>query len=105
MSGLMESMAKKVRDLLLSILEKEAVKLALKKLLGSATSGGVRAWFIKFIIKNIVFDKAVEPITKAAFIEMNYYYSRHEGRKLIRELKESEDAEEYSRIIDNILNS
>jgi len=87
---------------LLSFLEKKVIKFALKKLLGNAVAGGLKAWFIKFFIKEILFDKAVEPL----LMEMGYGIDVAKGYFLVKRLdkaKEGDSVEDYDNVIDDIL--
>lgn len=89
---------------LINFLKGEAVKLALKKLLGSAIVGGPKAWAIQFIISNL-FDEIAKPIIKAAFTEIGYYFDVIEGKLIIKKLEEARadnDKKDYERAIDSI---
>lgn len=89
-------------------LESQAVKLALLKLLGSATVGGIRARIITYIVKNIIFDKALEPLMKEVFFSIGYSLDKIEGHYKIVRLKEarnSGDEDAYDNARDDIYNN
>lgn len=86
-------------------LQKEATKLLLKKLLGSAALAGPKAWLIKFVVSNFL-DEIAKPIAQAVVVELQYSWNVVEGKVLITRLdKAKEDGNEdaYNGTIDDIL--
>lgn len=97
---------KKIGSLLIDLLEQKAVKAALIKILGSATIGGFRAKLIAWFVKNIVFDKYLEPLMRDIFSSIGYQFDRIEGRVKIKHLKDAEargDQDAYDDAVDDIL--
>lgn len=91
---------------LINWLKGEAVKFALKKLLGSAMMGGFKAWLIKFIVETF-FEEIAEPVTKAVLIKGEWAYHRVEGSVLVKKLEtaiEDHNEDDYNSTIDDILN-
>lgn len=87
--------------------EEKAVKLALVKLLGSAKVGGFRAWVLTWIVKNIIFEKALEPLFKAIFKQIGYSMTVAEGHVKIQSLeaaRNSGDEDAYDEARDDIYN-
>ncbi len=83
----------------------QALRLALKKILGSAVIGGPKAWIIKFIISEL-FDEIGEPLIRAGLNQIGYYYDKIDGNIQIKKLKDARgknDADAYNRASDNIL--
>lgn len=95
---------RRILQVFIDLLKREAVKSALVKLLGSAALGGVRAWMIKFAVENL-FEQVAEPIIRASFIKLGYLYNRVEGNILVKRInKAKEDNHEgnYDSAIDDI---
>lgn len=81
-----------------------AVKAALKSLLGASYMIGFKAWLVKFIVTEL-FEEIGEPLIKAGFIRMGYYYDRVNGNiivKRIHEAREDENEQEYNNAIDDL---
>lgn len=88
----------------LVILEKEVIKLALKKILGSAAMGGFQGWLVKFLAKEL-FEEIAKPLIQAAFLQAGYLYDRVDGKIVankITEARENNDETEYNRHVDDI---
>jgi hypothetical protein len=98
-------MAKKtnLKDKILNFLGGQAVKLALKKILGSAAAGGFKAWLVKYVVTEL-YEEIGEPLVRAALNRVGYVYDKVEGKVLIKKLRESENEAEYDSTIDDILN-
>lgn len=81
-----------------------AVKAALKKLLGSAALGGFKTWIIKYIITEL-FEELAEPLMKAAFVKMGYFYDRVEGKIIVKRIEQAREAgngEDYDNATDDV---
>ena len=92
---------------MVDFLESQVIKAALVKFLGSAVVGGFRAYIIKYLVKNILFDKAIEPLVKEAFLSAGYGLDVLEGHIKIKKLKEARESgneEDYNRRIDDLFN-
>jgi len=80
-----------IRSLVISFLKGEAVKLALKKLLGSALLGGFKVWVIKFIVTEL-FEEFAEPLIKYAFRNTEYQFNRVKGKMIVKKLIKAKEA-------------
>jgi len=101
----MASKLKTFKEILINFLKGEAIKLALKNILGSAIMGGPKAWLIKFVVTEL-FEELGEPLIKAALNKIGYYYDKIDGNINIGKIKKaraSDDKEGYNQAIDNIL--
>ncbi len=97
---------KSVKGFVIQYLKSAAVKAALLKFLGSAVSGGWRAWIIKFIVAEL-FEEIAEPIIKAVFRQMGYMYDRVEGEikfKQVEKAEENNDEKAHTISVSNIFN-
>lgn len=97
---------KKLGSLFITFLEQKSVKLALIKILGSASVGGFRARLITWLVKEIVFDKAMEPLMKKIFKGIGYGFDKVDGHIKISRLKKAEDnndSDAYDGAVDDIL--
>ena len=98
-----KSILKIVWETLLAQLKGQAVKLALKKILGSAAAGGFKAWLISFVVKNL-WDEFVEPLMNAALIEVKYIKDKIDGKitaEKIEKARRSGDATTYNDAVDS----
>ena len=93
----------KFKDVLMDQLRGQAIKLALKKFLGTAVGGGFKAWLIKLIITEFM-DEIGEPLLRAGLNRIGYAYDRVKGKVLIKKLSEATDETDYDSTIDDILN-
>lgn len=88
----------------LAVLQKETVKLAIKKILGNAVMGGFKVWLVK-LIANELFEEIAKPLLQAAFHQAGYLYDRVDGKitaKKITEARENDDEDSYNRHVDDI---
>jgi len=84
----------------------EVIKLALKKILGSAMIAGPKAWIIKFVVSNL-WDEIAEPLIRAGLVELEYVYDKHQGKVLIKKLNQAEENNDqitFDDIVDDIYN-
>ena len=98
-------MVNNLKKILLDLLKGQAVKLALKKLLGSAMVGGPKAWLIKFIVTEL-FEEIAEPFIRYALNQVGYYYDKIDGEVKIKKLdraRENNNEQDYNATIDDIL--
>jgi len=86
---------------LINFLRGAAVKLALKKLLGSAVMGGFRAWIVRFIIKEL-FDEVAEPLINLAVRKSLLVYDKKEGKLRIDKNDKAKREGNEPNYIDNI---
>lgn len=92
-----------LKTIVIQYLKSAAVKAALLKFLGSAVSGGWKAWIIKFIVAEL-FEEIAEPIIKASFRQVGYAYDRVDGEIKVKKLnkaREDDDKETYNSIVDD----
>ena len=90
---------------LVKFLEGEFVKLALKKLLGSSSMGGVRAWLISLLAKEL-YEEVGEPLVELALRKVGYAYNKFDGKVKVNKLKEArraKDEDAYDDISTDIL--
>lgn len=91
-----------LRDAVIEHLKGRAIKIALRKLLGTMT--GFRAWVVKFIVSEL-FEHLAEPIIKLSMRKGFLLVDKASGRikiKKMREAKEEGDESEYNDQIDDI---
>lgn len=93
----------KVKDFILSqafqnkivdFLKDKLVKLALKKILGSAVMGGFKAWLIKFVVTEVV-EKSDEYIIEPLFQKLGFYLDRQEGKTIYRRLEDAQTDDDW----------
>lgn len=75
---------------LLSFLEKEAVKVAIAKLVQSPFMADFRIWAIKFAVDYLVKD-FIQPAINYFFQKVGYEYEVIDGKHLLKEIKNSPD--------------
>jgi hypothetical protein len=93
-----------IKTVVIEQLKGAGVKLALKKLLGTAAVGGFKVWLITFIVENL-YEEFAEPLVKAVFVKLGYYYDRINGEiivKKIRQAREDGNAEDYDAATDDV---
>ena len=88
---------------LIDFLRGSAVKLALKKILGSAAAGGFVGWIVTYIVTEL-FEEIAEPLILAGINRIGYTYDKIEGKVLIKELNEAENETDYDSTVNDILN-
>lgn len=89
---------------LIDFLKGSAVKLALKKILGTAAMGGVKGWLIKLIVTEL-FEEIAEPVIKYLIRKGALAYDKAEGKIKIKKLeraKEANNESDYNSTIDDI---
>lgn len=87
----------------LEALKDKFVKLALKKLLGTAAkTAGFKVWLVTFIAEE-VFEDVGEPVAELVMVKMGYGFHKVEGKLLVKRLKEAESGEAYRAVINRIL--
>ena len=93
-----------LRDAVIDHLKGKAVKLALKKFLGSALAGGFKAWLVKFIVTEL-FEELAEPIVRLLIRKGFLVYDKTQGAiriKKLRQAKEEGDEDEYNQQVDDL---
>lgn len=74
----------------MKILKGQALKLALKKMLGSAMAKGPKAWLIKFIFKNF-WSELGEPLINEGVTYLGYVIDKKKGKTIIKKRDEAKD--------------
>lgn len=83
------------------------VKLALKKLLGTAAMGGFKAWIVKFIAEELIEEIGI-PVANWILQKGGQVIYRSQGKifvKRIDDARENNDSEAYDDVIDDVLGS
>lgn len=89
---------------LLALFEKQLVKVALLKFLGSAAAGGIKGWFIKQVVGEL-YDEWGQPIILLAIRKAKRLYNEKKGEHLyvrLSKVRRNEDWTEYRRTLDAI---
>lgn len=90
-------------DALVEHLKGRVFKLALKKILGSASAGGFKAWLVKFVLENL-WEELAEPLIKAGLVEIKYIKDNFDGNitaKRIEKARRSENVQDYNDAADS----
>jgi hypothetical protein len=93
-----------IKTYIINFLKSEAIKLALKKILGSALTGGFKAWLIKLIISEL-FEEIAEPVIRLAIRKGQLVADKTSGKikiKRIERAKNEGDEDAYSRNIGSV---
>lgn len=83
-----------VRDQIVEHLKGKAVKLALKKILGSAMAGGFKAWLIKYIVTEL-FEEIAQPVINYGFRKFGYHVEVYQGKKLLKRIENAETDDDW----------
>jgi len=94
-------MRAQLKLILIQFLKGEAIKLALKKLLGSAAAGGIKGWIIKFVVEQL-FEEVAQPIIELGFRKMGYLVHRIEGEIILKKIKDAKNENDFDRYRRNI---
>lgn len=92
----------KIKDILIEQLRGQAVKLALKKFLGTAVGGGFKVWLVKLIVNEFL-DEIGEPLGRAFLNRIGYTYHKIEGKHLVKKLEGAQNENDLDSTIDDIL--
>lgn len=93
-----------IRDILVKHLKGEIFKLALKKILGSAAAGGIKAYLVKLVVEYL-YEVIAVPIINLTFRKGLLFYDKAEAKlvlKKITEAKENKNKEDYIKYISRI---
>ena len=94
-----------IRSYLINFFRGQAIRLALKKILGSAAVGGFKAMVIKWIVTHF-YDEFAVPLIKAAFRAKGLVFDIVDGHILIKKMKKAEDDNDqvvYDSTVDDIM--
>lgn len=86
---------------LITFLETTAVKAALKKILGSASAGGIRGWLIKFIVEEL-FDLVALPVINLGARKLNYILEVKDGKTEFKKIQDSQTPSDWYANTDNL---
>ena len=89
---------------LIAFLKGSAVKLAIKKILGTAAMGGIKGWIIKIIVTEL-FEEVAEPLIKLALRKGFLAYDKIDGSIKIKKLEKAKaenNETSYNSTIDDI---
>ena len=92
-----------LKDQFFKFLRSEFVKLALKKILGNAMMGGVKAWIIKLVAVHL-YDEVAVPVMQLLIRKGLFYYDTKKGHitfKKFEKAKEENDESTYNDVVDN----
>lgn len=98
----------------INYLQGAAVKAALKSLVEklirsifkNATFGGIKGWFVKVLVKEVILNKALLPFVKGAFRESGYIYRIADGHITWEKAERAENEnnqDDYDDAIDDIM--
>ena len=86
---------------ILSFIEKEAVKIAISKLVQSPFLDDFRIWAIKFAVDYLVKDFA-KPMVDYFFMKVGYGLEVVDGKYLLKEIQNSSSVGEWSQNADKV---
>ena len=89
---------------LIAFLKGSAVKLAIKKILGTAAMGGIKGWIIKITVTEL-FEEVAEPLIKLALRKGFLVYDKIDGSIKIKKLEKAKaenNETAYNSTIDDI---
>lgn len=75
---------------LIEFLKGKAVKVALKKLLGSAALGGFKAWLIKFIVIEL-FEEVAQPLILLAYRKGMRVVDEANGKLKVKKIEKAKE--------------
>lgn len=93
-----------IKELIIAQLKGAAFKAALKKLLGTAAGGGIKAWIVKKVLTEFS-DEIGEPIVRGMLNNVGYAYDKINGHVIIKRIKKAEDENnggDYDSAVDDI---
>ncbi len=82
----------------------EWVKLALKKILGTAAMGGIKGWIIIYLAEYL-YDEVAVPVMQLLIRKGLFYYDVNQGKieyKKLSQAKNDKDEDTYNDIIDKV---
>jgi len=86
---------------LIKFLKGSAVKLTLKKVLGSVAAGGFKAWLVKYIATEL-FEEIAEPLIKLAIRRGRLVYDKADGALKVNKYEKAKEAGDESTYTDTI---
>lgn len=93
-----------IKELLISQLKGAAFKATLKKFLGTAAGGGLKAWVIKKILTEFS-DEIGEPVVRGMLTNVGYIYDKIDGHVVIKRMRKAEQENNsggYDSAVDDI---
>jgi hypothetical protein len=89
------------KPIILSLMEKEIVKIAMSTVLKSAITGGIRGWIIKFSVEYL-FEEVARPIVDLSFRKLGYFIEVKNGEYLLKKIKNSSNVGEWNSITNSV---
>jgi len=83
-----------LKPAVINFLRTKVVKLALKKIVGSAVAGGIYGWIITYIVEEL-YDEIAKPIIQMAFRQMGYLYEVKKGEHILKRIENADDFDEW----------
>ena len=80
-----------IKNIIVFFLEKQAVKVVLKKLL---ITGGFKAWIITFVVKELI-EEMDEHLIEPAFRKVGYVSDKLEGAKVYKRVNNAKNVEDW----------
>jgi len=90
-----------IRDQIVEHLKGKAIKLALKKVLGSVMAGGIKGWLVKFVVTEL-FEEIAEPLIKLAIRKGFVLYDKIEGSINVKQTEKAKDEGNYDDYLDHV---
>jgi len=79
---------------IVAMMKDKAIKFAVKKVLGTAVSGGYRFWIVKYVTKEL-YEKIAEPLVDLYFANKGYKVDRELGKIALKEVENAQDVDEW----------
>lgn len=83
--------SEKLQQYILQQLEKNAVKILIKKFL---ISGGFKGWLVKFVVEELV-EEVDEHLLEPAFQIVGYHADTLEGAKIYKKVQDAETVNDW----------
>lgn len=99
MIGFIKKLLEALKPYLIKFLERAAIKAVLAAIIPNK----IQEYFIKLVIKKILFDKFLTPKIKEIFLGLGFTFDVMDGKILIKRLQNAENQTEYDSIIDDII--
>lgn len=90
-----------IKTPLLTTLENELVKAAIKKFVLSGPMLGLRTWAITFIVEKL-FDDVAKPVIDLAFRKLGYIVEVTNGNVLLKKIQNASDASQWDDLTNRV---
>lgn len=89
------------KEAILAFLKEKLVKLALKKIFGTALkAASFKVWLVTFILTHLYEDLG-EPVVKAGIRKVGYAYDYVDGTVVLKKIEGAENADDWRNSIGN----